>query len=177
MPKPIPDDVRAAILEDIRAGEMGCRAIARDHDVDPATVSKIAKDAGIADAFQRGQTENATIARQADNAALRASTSRRFLDEANKLLDDLHQPCTVFNFGGKDNTYEEHELPEPPSAEKRNLIVAAATAFDKHLAADRHDGNTGGDVTAARSLLGDLGRALGIAAEQLGREYETPVGD
>jgi transposase-like protein len=176
MPKRIPDHVRAAILEDIHAGHKSARAIARDHGVSIGTVSNIAKETDSADAFERSRTENATIARRADCAALRAATSQRFLDEANHLLDELHRPHIAFNFGGKDNTYAEHELRAPPPAEKRNLIVAAATAFDKHLAAERHDGKGDGDAVRARSLLSELGHALGMAAEQLGSEHDTPAG-
>lgn len=164
MPPPLDPDKRAAILQAIRGGGT-CRGIARKHAVDPSTVSKIAKDAGITDAFQRGQTKNATEAAIADNKARRAATSRRFLDECNAFLDDLHKPHVVFNFGGKDNSYNERTFDEPPTADKRNLIISAATAFDKHLVAERHDADTG--AAGARSVLGQLAAGLQLAAEQI----------
>ncbi|MET7333289.1 winged helix-turn-helix domain-containing protein [Nonomuraea sp. NPDC005650] len=151
MPRPtISDQKRAEILDDIRAGEKSARQIARDHGVAQSTVSKLAKDAGIANAFDRSKTKNATEAARADNAALRASTSRRFLEECNRFLDDLHRPHTAWNFGGKDNTYNEKTFDEPPTGDKRNLIVAAATAIDKHLAVERHDNS--GESQAAVDL-------------------------
>ncbi|MER7206355.1 hypothetical protein ABT340_04750 [Streptosporangium sp. NPDC000239] len=151
MPRAIPDDVRDAILDSIRAG--GKRnAIARQHGVSVGTVTNIAQRAGLTGAFDRSATKNATEAKKADNAALRASTSRRFLEEANRFLDDLHRPALIWNFGGKDNTFNSKELPEPPTADKRNLIVSAATAIDKHLAVEKHD-NSGESHAAVDQWL------------------------
>lgn len=138
MPR-IPDDVRAAILDDIKAGQKSRNQIARDHHVGVGSVTNIAKHAGLTDAFDRSSTKNATEAARLDNAALRATTSRRLLEEANRFLDDLHRPHVAFNFGGKDNSYNEREMPEPPIADKRNLMTAAAIAIDKHLAVEKHD--------------------------------------
>lgn len=157
MPPRLPDGQREAILADINAGKARNR-IARDHDVSPGTVSNIAKRAGVTDAFDRTQTKNATEAAVADNKALRASTSRRFLEEANALLDDLHKPHIVFNIGGKDNIYTEHLLDRAPTGDLRNLVVSAATAFDKHLAAERHDSDDQHGLSAVddwlRSVVG-----------------------
>lgn len=48
MPAPLAAEVRAAIADDIRAGELGCRAIARKHQVAASTVSTIARHEGLA---------------------------------------------------------------------------------------------------------------------------------
>ena len=156
MPAPLAASRRAAILEDIRAG-MSCGQAARTHGVSRSTVSKLAADNGIS--FERSQTKSATEAAVADARAIRAATSRRFLDEANKLLDELRQPHTAYSFGGRDNTYAEHEFPEPPVDAKRTLITAAAIAFDKHLAQERHDADDGTGLSAVdawlRGMLGE----------------------
>lgn len=165
MPPPLDPAKRAAILADIKAGAKSRNQIARDHKVSTGTVSNIAKEAGVTGAFDRAATKNATEAAIADNKALRAKVSRRFLDECNRFLDDLHKPHTVFNFGGKDNSYNERTFDEPPTADKRNLIISAATAFDKHLVAERHDADTG--AAGARSVLGQLAAGLQLAAEQI----------
>lgn len=151
MPPRIEDAKRSEILKDVKAGQKSRGQIARDHDVSTFTVSKVAKEAGITDAFNREQTENATRAAVADNRALRTELSRRMLEEAKRALDDMHGQYTVFSFGGKDNTYAEKTLPEPPTADKRNLMVIAATAVDKHIVIDRHDSGAG--VDEAVSLL------------------------
>ncbi|MEV4837774.1 winged helix-turn-helix domain-containing protein [Nonomuraea sp. NPDC049486] len=156
MPRPtIGDAKRTAILDDIRAGEKSARQIARDHGVAQSTVSKLAKDAGITNAFDRSKTKNATEAARADNAALRASTSRRFLEKANQLLDQMDQPHVAFNFGGKDNTYNEKQLDRPPVSDLRNLMTAAAVAVDKHLVIEKHD-NSGESHAAVDQWLEEM---------------------
>lgn len=144
MPPRIPDETRSAILADIQAGQKSRAQIGRDHGVSPQTVKNIADEHGIERPFSREQTKNATEARQADNAHERARLARRFLDEAHRALDAMRQPYTAFNFGGKDNTYAEREMPEPPTGDKRNLMVIAATAADKHMALDHHDSDVKG---------------------------------
>ncbi|WP_052720211.1 hypothetical protein [Actinoplanes rectilineatus] len=153
MPPRIPDDVRAAILDDIRSGVLGNRKIATKHGVSSGTVTNIARQAGVSDAFERTHTKKATEAAALDNKALRVKTARRFLNKANELLDQMDQPHLVFNFGGKDNTYEEHLLQRPPTGDLKNLLVSAATAIDKHLVLERHDVS---DPATAGSLLSAL---------------------
>lgn len=165
MPAPLDPAKREAILEDIRAGQKSARQIGRDHEVATSTVSRLAKATSTGDGWQRSQTKNATKAKQVDNAALRAVTSRRFLEECNRFLDDLHKPHVAWNFGGKDNTFNSKKFPEPPTGDKRNLIVSAATALDKHLAVEKHDGDN--NVPAARSMLGSLAAGLQLAYDQL----------
>lgn len=155
MPKPISQPKRDAILTDIKAGEKSCRQIARDHGVSPGTVSGIAK--GVEGAFERSATKRATEAKVADNKAMRAEVSREFLTKARELLAMMNEPHLAHSFGGRDNVYREHELAKPPPAELRNLIVSAAVAFDKHLAADRHDSDDQGLAAVdawLRSMLG-----------------------
>jgi transposase-like protein len=144
VPAPLPDDKRAAILDDIKAGKSR-NEIAREHGVGAGTVTKIAQQNDLA--FDRSKTKNATEAARVDNAALRASTSRRFLEKANHLLDQMEQPHVAFNFGGKDNTYNEKRLDKPPVSDLRNLMTAAAVAVDKHLVIEKHDHS--GDSQAA----------------------------
>lgn len=67
----------------------------------------------------------------------RAALSARLLEEARRLLDEIHQPCVVKGFSaGKVLSYR---MPEPSAAEKRNLMVAAAVAIDKHIVLERYD--------------------------------------
>jgi transposase-like protein len=153
VPPRIPDDTRASILAAVRAGAKGRNQIARDHGVALSTVTKLAKEAGVTDAFDRAQTKNATTAALVDNKAQRVLAARRLIAKAHDLLDQMDQPAIVFNFGGKDNTYEEHQLAKPPVADLRNLMVTAATAIDKHLVLERHDAT---DPDTMGSLLGTL---------------------
>lgn len=154
MPPRIPDETREAILEDVQSGQLARNAIARKHKVGPATVSRIADEAGLDQPFDRTETKNATQARQADNRRRRAELSSRLLVKAGQLLDDMDRPAIVWNIGGKDNTYTEHPMPKPPTGDLRNLMVTAATAIDKHVVLERIDADTGAET--AGSLLGSL---------------------
>lgn len=173
MPAPIPEGTRAAILADIQAGEKGCNAIAREHEVSPDTVRGIASSAGILNAFSRTKTENATRAKTADLAARRTAIAEMLLDDIEKMRDRAwseYQVVTSGPLGAEITT-----LKLPPLRDAQAAYTSIGISLDKHLALVRHDGDTGGDLENARSLLGDLGRALGLAADQLGREYETPT--
>lgn len=150
--KPLDDTTRAAILVDIRAGKSR-NAIARDHQVSAGSVTKLAQEIGHR--FDRSKTKNATEAAKADNAALRASTSRRLLLKANEFLDQMDRPHTAFNFGGKDNTYNEKQLDRPPVSDLRNLMTAAAVAIDKHIVIEKHD-NSGESHAAVDAWLSEM---------------------
>lgn len=155
MPRPrIPQAKRDAIADAIRAG--GKRnQIARDFDVGVGSVTLIAQENGLA--FDRSETKRATEAKVADNKAFRAEVSREFLEKARDLLEQMDGEHLAFSFGGRDNTYREHKLAKPPPAELRNLIVSAAVAFDKHLAADRHDSDDQGLAAVDAWLRNMLG--------------------
>jgi hypothetical protein len=152
VPARIPDDKRAAILADIKAGAKGRNQIARDHGVSVSTITKIAQDSGSTTAFDRSDLKKATEAAVIDSKALRVATARRFLDKANGLLDQMDQPHIVFNIGDKDNTYTEQLMQRPPTGDLRNLMVSAATAIDKHLVLERHDATDPG-VMGSCSVL------------------------
>ena len=143
MPPPLNPTKRQAILDDIEAtaGTLDgtVRKIADRQGVSTATVQRLAKAADLSDAWSRDKTQKGTQARQADLAELRSLTSARFLQEANKMLDRLNEPCEVFAFGGAENRFNSEVLHRPPSQEARNFLTSAAVALDKHLLLDKHD--------------------------------------
>lgn len=151
--KPLADTVITAILASIDAGK-NRNEVAREHGVSPSTVSRTAAANGRS--FDRSKTKNATEAKKADNAALRASTSRRLLVKANELLDQMDAPHVAFHFGGKDNTYCEKRMERPPVTDLRNLMTAAAVAVDKHLVIEKHD-NSGESHAAVDAWLSEMG--------------------
>lgn len=155
MPAPLAPAKRERILADLRDG-MPRNEAARKHHVSPSTVSSIARTAEPPIAFDRTATKSATEARQADTRDLRSQTSLRFLRVANDLLDRLGQPHVAFSFGGKDNAYNEHEFDRPPSEAVKAIVTAAAIAFDKHLAQDKHDSDDSAEADAAKSLLASV---------------------
>lgn len=163
MPPRIPDDKRAAILADIEAGQLSRNAIARKHHVAGSTVSAIADEAGIPDAFDRANVESATRARTADLKARRAALAEGLLEDVELLRDrawDAYEHVVVTKDGA-----ETVDLVLPPLSEVRNAYAAIGIATDKHLALLKHDTDNGSGAT--RSLLAGLGEALSAAAEQL----------
>lgn len=72
----------------------------------------------------------------------RSRLAERMIEVAERALDDMESPATVFNFGGKDNTFEARVLPRPPTGDQRNLTIIAATAIDKHKILDHYDSDT-----------------------------------
>lgn len=142
---PVTDAERARIRE-LHAQGLSCTRIAAEIGRSKSAVTRQCQAMGLE--FDRAQTRTATAAKVADNASRRAEISRRFLEKSADLLDQMDQPHTAFNFGGKDNTYEEHEFSKPPADALRTLMQAAGQAFDKHLAQDKHDsaGEEGGSA-------------------------------
>jgi hypothetical protein len=108
--------------------------------------------------FDRSATKEATEAKVADTKAKRAATSQRFLDKANEFMDKMEGSFLVFNFGGKENSYNEHLLDGPPTGDLRNLMESSAKAFGQHLAQERHDSDDSSGLSAVdewlRGMLG-----------------------
>lgn len=119
------------------------------------SVQTIAHDAGVVPDAARAQTNNATEQVRATNAQRRAALAARFLDAAERALDDMESPAKIYNFGGKDNTYNEVAVERPPTADQRNLMIIAATATDKHKVLDQYDSATdNADVSKFLEWLG-----------------------
>lgn len=153
MPPPLDPAKRQAIAQAIRDG--GTRnAIARQHDVSPSTVSNIATQEGIDGAFDRTATKRATEAKNADVAARRAELKKLLVDDAHRLRTQLWLPCVMHNFGGKDNTHNSIELPQPTFEQQRNIMTSVGIAVDKVAALEKLD--MGGGVEEAAGLIRDL---------------------
>lgn len=149
--------VRAAIERELLQPATPRRsraAIAREHGVSVRTVSRYADELGIENPFATRDVRQATEAATDRQALRRAEVSDLYLTRARQLLEDMDKPHVVFSFGGKDNVYAEHTLERAPTGDLRNLMQASALAFDKHLAADKHDADNGDD--AAREALGRM---------------------
>lgn len=114
MPPPLDPAKRAAILADIRAGGHSCRGLARKHGVSDHAVRKIAAQEGIENAWSRAQTEKATAARAADNAAERATLAAESLTAAQAALRRTVEAL--------------------PEASARDAAVAYGILVDKHRA-------------------------------------------
>lgn len=139
---------------------MGRNAIAKRLDRPEATITVIARRLGLT--FDRTDSEVATAARKADLAEMRTATAIKLQETADKLIEQVFQPHTVFAFGGVEFKYESEVMSEPPPADKRALLLAAGAAIDRSLKLSPPKGAAGLDE--AKSMLGRLAEGLATYA-------------
>jgi AcrR family transcriptional regulator len=161
MPDPTPADLVEQIRE-LAAEGLGRNEVARRLDVSPRTVTRYAP----AGAFDRSATMAAVKARQADMAERRARLADALLSDAERMREQIWQTATVFNFGGKDNDYNDHTFDEQPPDGKRTLMQAVSTAVAAHVRLIDHDGD--GTTEQAKSVLDGFMEAVAERAAELG---------
>lgn len=145
-------------LRRLHAAGMTRNDIAREMDRSGGVISKYAAQLGLS--FDRSAVQAATEARKADAKAKRAELELLLLDDARRLRAQVWEPHTYIDHGGKDYVRVEWTQDEPTPTDKLKLMQATGNAIDRSLRLSTHDSDQG--VEAARSLLGDLGRALGL---------------
>ena len=118
-------------LTDLHAQGLTLTACAKELGRSTTAVSRRAKTLGLL--WDRSQTKVATAANVADNKAKRAAIEAGLLDDVQRLRGQLFAPCKAFNFGGKDNTYNEVALDQPVFADQLRIMQAATTAVDRSL--------------------------------------------
>ncbi|WP_309029116.1 helix-turn-helix domain-containing protein [Streptomyces alfalfae] len=126
----VTDDERAEIIR-LHGEGKGRNEIARLTRRSQRTVSLICQEEGLV--FDVTMTEDATRHRVAQLADRRAMLAEALQDDAERLTEQLWRPAKVFNIGGKDNTYTEREVDEPPADAKKNLMASAGIAIEKSL--------------------------------------------
>lgn len=156
-PRPLDQDELDRIRE-LHAAGHGRNAIAREMHRSPSTISIACEQLGLG--FDRTAAEVATAARVADAKARRARLMIGLLDDAEKMRAQLFAPTKVFAFGGKENTYAEKDVAQPPFRDQRDIVHSVSTAVASSIRLAEHDADTGADD--AKSMLGAL--ATGLAA-------------
>ncbi|MFJ8146033.1 helix-turn-helix domain-containing protein [Streptomyces sp. NPDC096048] len=165
----VTDAERAEILR-LHGEGKGRNEIARLIGRAQRTVSLICAEEGLV--FDVTMTEDATRARVAQLAALRTETAMDLHLDAMRLTQQMWEPGKIFNFGGKDNTYREEPVDEPPAIDKKNLMAAAGIALEKSMRLVPPVTETGEDD--ARSMLGKMMNGL----QQVWNEQQAaPRGD
>jgi len=141
-----------------------CRATGRSS----GTVSKTVANAGLT--FVRGaEVEAATAARRIDLEALRITEAYMCLLDAMRIREQMSEPAVVYSFGGKDNTYEERAVNEPPAGDKRALASAASMLYDRSLKLCPPEVGTDVSLADAQSLITDVVAGLRrVSAQQQG---------
>lgn len=170
MPKPLDETKRAAILADIRtAQENGKSAgqIARDHGVARSSVTKIAKDEGLDDAFERAQTLKASRAKSADVKIRRAQLLSDLIDDAQRLRKRAWEPYEIPMSGP--NGVETIMLDLPPLPDVRAAYTSIGIIVDKSVAVEKLDSGEDG-VDQAKTLIGDFMSLAAAASGHLNRQ-------
>jgi uncharacterized protein with PIN domain len=147
MPKRLAASKREAILTEVRAGKAR-NAIARDHDVSPSSVTKLAGEAGMKDAFDRSHTKKATEAKAADHQATLAALAARHAKIASDVMD---------SFEAADHDWGK------VSPHARGIILGICSDKARELAAPDEG------VEAAKSLLDDFMTVAAEASRQLNK--------
>ena len=132
----VPDEEREAIVAMLKEGR-SVGEVAKHFGRGKTTVSRIGREAGLD--LTHPSLKKAAEAQRAQNAARRAELARLLLEDAYRLREQLWQPCRVYSFGGRDNTYREHILPEPDARTKREILTAIGIAIDKVIALEKYD--------------------------------------
>jgi hypothetical protein len=128
---PVTDEDRQAVA-DMHAAGLGRNEIARQLKRSGRTISLIAIDLGLT--FDNAEmTQVATKVRQADLAEKRTILAEALIDDALRLTEQMWQPAKIYNFGGKDNEYNERPVDEPPADAKRALMLAAGQAVQRSV--------------------------------------------
>jgi transposase-like protein len=141
MPKALSAAKRRLIEQAIRDGGQR-NTIAREHDVSPGTVTRIAQQAKIEGAFDRTHAEKATRARQADVAGRMAELESHLLDDAafyrRAMRAQLSRAMTD----------------QVKTQEAKDIAIIFGIASDKLLAFQKSREPT--NVEAGRTLIADL---------------------
>lgn len=135
----------------------GPTAVQKQLGIPKATVTKWAKANGVP-TVHTSRTREATEARSVGLKARRQELTALLLEDAHKLRRQLWEPTVVFNFGGKDNDYNERAVDEPTFSDKRAILGAVGIAVDRVIKLDAVDQDNG--ASAATSMLERLADQL-----------------
>lgn len=166
---PVHEEKRAQVAKLVAEG-VSRNQIAKDLGIGAATVSRIAKAEGLS--FDRSMTRAAVEARSVDLADSRTKLAEKMLNTAHGLIDSLDEPFLVFNFGGRDNEYNEHRLDKPPVDAYRQVMTTAGIAFDKATKI-LEKSKPGAENVAG--MIGLLAASFTKAAEDLDNEFDSPT--
>lgn len=134
---PVTEEDHRRVAE-LHAQGLSRNAIGKELGRSGRTISRIAAELGLS--FERtGATAAATEAKKADGANRRAHLQVDALGAAQRLLGQMFAEAKVFNFGGKENTYEEQTHSEPPFRDKQAIANAIQALTNSALKLAEYD--------------------------------------
>ena len=116
--KPPTPEQKEAIAAAFHEG-LGRNAIAAKLKIRAETVSEVCAELGLK--FDSRNTEKATRQKSVEAASRRAALMELQLEAAHRLSEQMFAPTKIYNFGGRDNTFAEESVPEPPFADKLRI--------------------------------------------------------
>jgi transposase-like protein len=134
VPARVPDDEREQIIAEFATGK-SCRQIAKQFGRATQTISNIARDAGHS--FGQTNAEHARAVKAVYDSERRARIIANELEAIERLQAQRFAETLVYNFGGRENTYNEHMIAEPDFRSKRDLTAAISTAVKTVMELDR----------------------------------------
>lgn len=151
------DAERAAALRDYEL--FGPTWVATNHGIPKQTVDSWAKKDDVR-TVHRDVMYEAHNARSLDFKAARQMLLTGLYIDSIKIQAKMWEPSTVYNFGGQDNSYNEHTFNEALPIDQKirtGMITQNIAAAVKLEAVDSTSG-----VNEAKSVLMDLAAAFGI---------------
>lgn len=148
------DDER---LLELHAQGLGCSAIAREMGVNAGIVSVHAQRLGVRwnqarKAMNEGRREEARTKR--------LHLRENLMNDAARLQEQMFSQSTVFNFGGKDNTFAQETLPQPPTADQLKIAQAIKTLVESVEKLDKMDADA--DMSEDIGILDELFAAMQV---------------
>lgn len=154
------------VLIRLHAEGRSLNSIAKEMGRGTGTVSDHGQKLGLD--WDRSKVVVATLAHMADAAKIRAALELELLQDADRLRRQLFAPTKAYNFGGKDNTYAEHLLPQPSAADQLKIMQATTIAVAHSLKIAEHDVAAGTDI--AIGMLDKVAASIDMAALDLAVE-------
>lgn len=128
-----------------------------------SAVKDHAKQLGLV--WNREAPMAATTALLQDTKARRARFREELMDDLERLKAQMFSPVTVYNFGGKDNTFEEAVIDQPPIADQLRLVQAMQVGVNTIDKLEQMDADQG--VVDTVGLLDQIGDAIKAAAHAM----------
>lgn len=157
------DKSEDSVLIQLHNQGKSCNAIAKEMGRSPAAISDHSRQLGLK--YDGSMVVAATLARVTNAAALRTELELQLLEDASRLRRQLFAPAKAYNFGGKDNTFAEHQLPMPSARDQLDIMKATTIAVQHSLKISEHDVNAG--TGAAIGMLDKIAEGINIAALDL----------
>jgi hypothetical protein len=154
---PVQPEQRARAIKLAKAGK-GRNEIAKLLGLSAPSVTRIIAAAGLS--FDRSKTAVAVEAHRIDRAAVRADIIDRMYKRSQKILSRVEADSFTYRMPtqlGSETVTDD----APPPGDEKNLASAVGIYLDKATRLELVDNDSG--VSAARSMLADLGQMLGVS--------------